>query len=635
MTQIINGSSLAYRLAGAAARAEAHGMTRLAAMMTYAGAQMENGNEAFAQAVFNLKRTPPSMEEFLDSKEYYADQYEVLWPKARERLLEICPDIMLGAPPVLEYYDGGATGTAKSFVAMTTQLYHTTVLTCFKRPQALFELAYHTPLVIMMQSVSDKVTRRVLYEPFRTVFTNMPYVKRYVQYDRYKENSLYLEGNIQVVPALAQVTDMVGQAIISAVEDEVSFWPVVANSVKALGTDGTAGMFDQAEIVTRTLVRRRKSRFITQGPSPGCIAIMSSVRYKGDFISRRLKECEENPSENRKFYQCKQYEVQPPEKYVLPRFKLLVGTESYPTRILDEERDVQGEHYPDNAEVLEIPGEFLEDFKFNPESALRDVCGIASGMIKPYITRREKIVDAILRWREAGYTSWVHKQNVELAYDGLPQINEEALPTNRQVPRFVHIDLSKTKDRCGIAIVRVPGFVNISRDGHVERLPYYIVEDAWSIKPSATSELDISEVRNWVMQLRSFWGFNIVGVTYDGFQSQESILAWRKIGVWSEVVSMDRDTDAYDIFKQAMYDDRLDMADNELARTELTTLEVNEKTGMIDHPKVGSKDIADAIAGAVKAASMSRMIRNQVDVHYDDGSEIEPEPVPRPAGVRR
>jgi hypothetical protein len=595
--------------------------TRWGRIIDHAQEQAQvHGNVAYAVALQNLHQLPATMEEFLDNPDLYAGQYEELWPEARRRLIELNPDILAGDTPILEYLDGGAIGTAKTFVAMTGQQYQLYLLSCFKRPQRLFRLPSATPLVFMMQSVSERITRRVLYEPFRQTFLAMPHVQRYVKHDRYKENALYLDSNIQVIPAMASVQNMVGQAIISAVLDEANFMQVVTHSMQAVEAPG--GLYDQAEVTHRTLIRRRRSRFITAGPSPGCIAVMSSVRYKDDFLSRRIEEAKANPNPTRRYYQSKQYEVQPASKYKLPRFRVLVGTEAYPSRVLTD-ADVAGVQYPEGAEVLDVPGEFREDFMFDPDAALRDVCGIASSAIRPYMSQRHKVVEAIQRWRtNTNGRSWVQNRNVRLMYEGMPQIVEAHLPDDRDQPRYVHIDLSKTKDRCGIAITKVPRFVDVQRDGHTEHIPYYCVEEAISIEPSPSHELDITEVRNWVMALKTYYRINVAGVTYDGFQSQESVQAWRRAGIWSEVISMDRGTDAYDVTKAATYEDRIDLPDNDLMQTEFAQLEYRASSGTVDHPPRGSKDISDAVAGSVKCASMAREVRTQVSVTANDGQPL-------------
>ncbi len=94
------------------------------------------------------------------------------------------------------------------------------------------------------------------------------------------------------------------------------------------------------------------------------------------------------------------------------------------------------------------------------------------------------------------------KPDVVLDVDGLPQWNEAAMPDDRNRPRFIHVDLSVTGDRCGIAIVKFAGMVNHldpRNPEQVETLPTFVVETAITIKPSRNAELDIGELRTWRM----------------------------------------------------------------------------------------------------------------------------------------
>ncbi len=52
------------------------------------------------------------------------------------------------------------------------------------------------------------------------------------------------------------------------------------------------------------------------------------------------------------------------------------------------------------------------------------------------------------------------------------------------------------------------------------------------------------------------------------------------------------------------------MVESETLLRELSQLEINEEKGKIDHPPRGSKDLADAVAAAVYAASQDRRVRS-------------------------
>eukprot|EP00435_Cladocopium_sp_Y103_P078916 s1_g2655.t1 len=377
---------------------------------------------------------------------------------------------------------------------------------------------------------------------------------------------------------------MVGQAIVSAILDEVNFMSVIENSKQVPGPRGLGGRFDQAEISYTNITRRKKGRFPVEGFSPGVINVLSSTRYKDDFMDRRMAEVEKNKEPRVIIRRRKQYEANPRfQREKQKTFKVLVGTDRYPTRIL-KRGEKAGRDYPKGAQIENIPIEYKPDFQSNPDGSLRDVVGISTDTLAPFITQRHKVLESVVRGKDNGLLPFVDEQNVDLSLHGMPQIEEDELPEDLSVPRFVHIDLSRVKDRCGIAMVKVKGMNAVPRQDVVEHLPYYQCEMAISLKPSQGAEVDIAEVRKWVMLLKNFYGFNIHTISYDGFDSAESIQILRKAGMASKVVSMDRTPEPYEQLRAAIYEDRFDMVDNDLARLEIVNLEKNEKTGkVIDH----------------------------------------------------
>jgi len=231
----------------------------------------------------------------------------------------------------------------------------------------------------------------------------------------------------------------------------------------------------------------------------------------------------------------------------------------------------------------------------------------------------------VQRWKDSGNAHPVRRANVDLAEHGLPVIDPALLDSDVTTPRFVHIDLSKSKDRCGIVMLRVDRMVEIELEqGVFERVPYFVAELAVSIQPSQAKELDIAAVRNWVVQLQATHNVPLYMVSYDGFNSAESVQALKKIGIRSEVVSMDRSDEAYQQVKRGLYQDRLEIPDNDILVKELVQLDRDEKSGKVDHPPKGSKDISDALAGAIYAASTSRLYRHQI--YFTDGKGVRMRP---------
>ena len=78
-------------------------------------------------------------------------------------------------------------------------------------------------------------------------------------------------------------------------------------------------------------------------------------------------------------------------------------------------------------------------------------------------------------------------------------------------------------------------------------------------------------------------------MTFDQFQSQESVKSLKDAGLTADAFSVDDDTTAYDMLKQALYDERLLCYEFPKLEVELAQL---ERVGYkVDHPTNGSGEI--------------------------------------------
>lgn len=581
-------------------------------------------NLHFLRGLAHLKRVPVGIDEFCDSQEFLGELQEI-WPRLRPDIRRMNPDVFMGDEPVHEVLLGGATGTGKTTLSYTTNAYQLYLFSCFHKPQLLYGLSEITPIVFMMQSVSQTITKRIIYRPFRKMFLAMPYAQRWLTWDKRRESELVFDNGLTVVPALANLDAILGQAIAACMLDEVNFMRVIDNSKQVAGSRGKGGLYDQATEVHTNITRRRQRSFQTRGYSMGALCILSSTRYKNDFLDRRIDEVQKHAVPNVLPLRRKQYEVVPQDRFCGEKFGLVVGTDDYRTMVIEEGMEA-GIDYPENARIEMIPVEYKHRFLSDPDGALRDIVGVATDTIAPFLGQRHKVVEAVTRNREAGYRPLCAKDYVELQKEGMPQWDEEAIealkPAQRTAPRFIHIDLSLNNDACGVSVVRLAGFVNkpSPEDPSVmEIVPNYVVEAAVAIRPSAVRELDIEEVRRWAMQLSTFYGLDIYAITFDGYQSKESQQVLRKAGVRTWEVSMDRTMDPYNELKRSFYEDRIFMPHLEHLRMELSQLEYHSEQRKVDHPPKGSKDVADAVCGAIYAARSSRLVRTKVGTTDEQG----------------
>jgi hypothetical protein len=468
-----------------------------------------------------------------------------------------------------------------------------------KSPQAWYGLTAATSIVFALMGAKPRVVNKVLYLPMRKYIETMPYFQSYMRHDKRIESEMFFpDKNIRIAQSGGAEDSILGEAIIGGIIDEINFMNIVLRSKKAEVTSGRAGMYDQAEQVFTTMHRRKRGRFTRPGPMIGLVIPSSSTRYRGDFTDKRKKFVIQQKISSEYVYDRKQYDVVPSERFSGKTFRLVIGNDvHHDTRVLKD-----GETVPTGAWVENVPIEYLNDFLTKPYDALRDVIGVSSNAISPFIKSRHKIYECVEAGQEIGLSSFMVRDHVILGEHGMPQVKLEHYCMYPSRNRYVHIDLSRTRDRCGIAMVRFEGMRKVKREnGLVELMPVAVVEMAVTITPDANTEIDVAEVRSFVRMLRDKHGYPIKGVSYDGVDSRESIQAWKKGGMRATMISVDRTSTPYKQLRDALYDRRIYLPDDGLLISEILDLEhdtSNADRDKIDHPVNGSKDLADAVCGA-------------------------------------
>ncbi len=552
--------------------------------------------------IAQLERVPVDIETFLDSKEFLGATDINIWPEVRKTLIEINRYWWTGVDREQDgkAYNGctlmGATGTAKSTVAMISTMFHTYLLDCIKNPQAVYGLPKNTSIVFAIMAAKPHVMKKVIYVPMRKYIEQMPYFQKHMLPDKLIESEMYfVEKNIRIVPAGGDEDAILGEAIIGGIVDEINFMNVVLRSKKAEVTSGRAGLYDQAEQVHSTMTRRKRGRFTRPGPMIGIVFASSSTRYKGDFTDKRKALVDKGDLKSEYIYNRRQFDVVPQERFTTGTFRFMIGNEAqHDTRVLRDD-----EKAPTNAWVIEIPREYMEDFIAKPYDSMRDVLGISNNALSPFIKTRNKISDCVEAGKMHGLKSFLQKDHVILGDHGMPRIEADHYCMNPSRPRYVHIDLSRNGDRCGIAMLRFEGMTEVARSNGVrELMPVAVVEMACTIAPDANNEIDVAEIRSFVQHLKNKYGYPIKAVTYDNVDSRESIQQWRKSGMRAGQLSVDRGSAPYKQLRDAMYDVRILLPDDDLLVGEILDLEYDETKDKVDHPIHGTKDCADAVCGA-------------------------------------
>ncbi len=310
--------------------------------------------------------------------------------------------------------------------------------------------------------------------------------------------------------------------------------------------ESDGGRYDAAEEIYNALQRRIMSRFLDQG----LLIMISSPRHRGDFLERKLEEAKTHS----RIYASRRatWEMKPA-------------------------RCFSGETF--ECEGLQIPVEYEPEFQRNRLRALRDLGARPAEAFVPFIPDAEVLERAI-------------DASMIAPFDEHGQLRPD-LPRPGPRPRYIHVDLGLTRDACGIAMAYCEPSAE-ARDR-----PVAVVELMHRIEPPPNGEIQFAWVRELILTLAR--RYSVAQVSYDGYQSVDSLQILRRRGLRVKTVSVDRTLGPYETLKELLNEGRLRWYRYEPVLQECRGLEfVNGER--VDHRQGGSKDVADAVAGAVGEA---------------------------------
>lgn len=489
----------------------------------------------------------------------------------------------------------GGIGTGKTTLALIAIAYSLYELSCLKHPHREFGLAQSSEIEFIFQSLKKDLAKSVDYMRFKAMIDHSPYFQNVFRYDRGIESELRFPKRIVVKPLSGDHSAAIGQNVFGGVIDEVNFMAVVENSKAAI--DG--GTYDQAREVYNSIARRRESRFMVQGWLPGMLCLVSSKRYPGEFTDRKIEEARTNQTIF--VYDKRAWEVKPEGTFSGQWFHIFVGDATRKPRILTEEEAGDLRRTEDAPLVMAIPVEYRNAFEADLLAALRDIAGVSTLALHPFILDQEAVAECFGR-----VPSVLSRPDCDFLTSRVQIYPKRIVKPDE--PRFAHIDLGLTGDSCGLSVGHVAGFTNMSRgDAEVETMPVICFDLMLEIRPPKGGEIEFEKVRQLLYKLRDL-GMNLKWVTFDSWQSVDTIQILKQRGFITGMLSMDTSTIPYDVTKQALYDRRILAPEHDHARTELVRLERDMKNHKIDHPPNGSKDVADSMAGVVYGLTMRREI---------------------------
>jgi hypothetical protein len=471
-------------------------------------------------------------------------------------------------------------GSGKDFISTVACAYVVYKLLCLKDPAIYFGKPAGDAIDIINVAVNAQQAKNVFFKGFKTKIEKSPwFAGRY----NAKADSIEFDKAITVYSGHSERESHEGLNLLMAVLDEISGF---ASEVVSGNEQGKT-----AENIYKAFRGTVDSRF----PDLGKVVLLSFPRYQGDFISQR-------------------YESVIADKETIERRHTFIMNEDLPHEDPGNQFEISWDEdtilqykiprvYAFKRPTWEVnPTRKIEDFKLAFYTDLGDAMMRFACMPTYSSDAFFKQIDKVEKC-----------MNTRNPLDSFRRFDETFLPDPDKT-YYIHADLAQKHDKCAVAIAHVDKWVNIQVIKDYEQVAPIVVVDAvawW--EPRAEGPVNLSEVKQWIMNLRR-QGFNIGMVSFDRWQSFDIQNELQAVGIRTETVSVAKKH--YEDLAMMIYEERVSIPRIPILLEEMSELKIM-KGNRVDHPRKKSKDLADAVTGAVFGAISHTPKSNntEIDVH--------------------
>lgn len=548
--------------------------------------------EALKSDVF--EEIPVDAKTFVEGEDYLGQpplsqvQYDIVEAMSQIYKMEDLVELM-GADAGTKYYKKYTKnevilqlgkGSGKDFTSTVACSYIVYKLLCLKDPARYFGKPSGDAIDIINVAINAQQAKNVFFKGFKSKIERSPWFagKFYA-----KADSIEFNHSITVYSGHSERESHEGLNLILAVLDEISGF------AQEVGTGNDQGK--TADNIYKAFRASVDSRF----PDLGKVALLSFPRFPGDFISQR-------------------YDAVIAEKEIITKTHKFVMNPELPEDSDGNSLEISWDE--DTIVNYKYPGVFalkrptwvvnptrkVDDFKLafytDMGDAMQRFACVPTFASDAFFKQREKVRACM---------------TVRNPIDSSKRFDETFKPDPDKV-YYVHADLAQKHDKCAVAIAHVEKWVSVQVMKDYEQVVPMVVVDAvvyW--EPRIEGPVNLSEVKQWIQNLRR-QGFNVGMVSFDRWQSFDIQNELKSVGMRTETVSVAKKH--YEDMAMLMYEERLAMPAIELLFEELTELKI-VKQNRVDHPRKLSKDLADAVCGAVFGA-ISHTPKNtnqEVEIH--------------------
>jgi hypothetical protein len=538
--------------------------------------------------------TPVDVKTFVQSPDYLGQpllsdiQYEIVEAMSqiyrKEDVIDIMGDVE-GTKHFNKYTKNElilqlGKGSGKDFISTVACAYVVYKLLCLKDPATYYGKPAGDAIDIINVAVNAQQAKNVFFKGFKTKIEKSPWFAG--KYNA-KADSIEFDKAITVYSGHSERESHEGLNLLMAVLDEISGFVSEVISGNEQGKT--------ADNIYKAFRGSVDSRF----PDLGKVVLLSFPRYQGDFISQR-------------------YESVIAEKETIERTHTFIMNEDLPHE--DPGNQFQISWDEDTILQYKIPRVYAfkrPTWEVNPTRKIEDF----------KLAFYTDLGDAMMRfacmptYSSDAFFKQIDKvekcMNSRNPLDSFRRFDETFVPDPDKT-YYIHADLAQKHDKCAVAIAHVDKWVNIQVIKDYEQVAPIVVVDAvawW--EPRAEGPVNLSEVKQWIINLRR-QGFNIGMVSFDRWQSFDIQNELQAVGIRTETVSVAKKH--YEDLAMMIYEERVSIPRIPILLEEMSELKIM-KGNRVDHPRKKSKDLADAVTGAVFGAISHTPKNNntEIEVH--------------------
>jgi hypothetical protein len=453
-------------------------------------------------------------------------------------------------------------GGGKDFISTIGCAYVVHLLLCLNDPAKYYGKPPGDSIDIINIAINAVQANRVFFKGFKRIIEKSPWFQgRYIP----KANSIEFDKEITVHSGHSESESWEGYNVMLAILDEISGFEM----------ENTTGR--QSPKTSSAIYKMYRASVNSRFPDFGKVIMLSFPRFKNDFIQQKYSDA---IAEKETVVKSHRFKIDPdlPDGHDGNEF------------IVEWEEDHIISYALPHIFALKRP-----TWEFNPTRKIEDFT----------IAFYDDPLDSLMRFAcmppEATDAFFKSREKIEKAFsDPKVSVNSDGrfaewFKPDESKQYFVHVDLAQKHDNCAVALAHVDGWVQMKIAGTMtEAAPKVIVDAVRYWQPTSTTSVDLSVVKDYIIELRER-GFNLSLVTFDRWNSHDMMQQLKHYGINTELLSVAKKH--YEDMALLVTEERVHGPDLKLLIDELLQLRI--RGDKVDHPRKGSKDLADAVCGAI------------------------------------